>query len=298
MEKWGGCGASSSPGKPAWTRLKKALDSGADRDCLDLEEHVAPGARRARDRECGRLNGRGLLSSPPARDPVPESLPPQPPRRDSGTGAHAPGARRPRPLSVMLPKGEVPTIDAVDENQLPLPDPPRPPAAAPGGEDPAGIERSRPFGRPSHPRLEDTLPHLGRWGAAAETGSGHGVGRPAVAPAPRWCRPRRGPAFSAPWDAVPEIELEDEAALLEESPRARDHRASRGRTAIHPRQIPAIHQAFTPSPEEVERARRVVAAWEARGGGGVALLDGRLLERPVMLQARRILAASGETNDG
>ncbi|TDC78800.1 HpcH/HpaI aldolase/citrate lyase family protein [Streptomyces hainanensis] len=66
-----------------------------------------------------------------------------------------------------------------------------------------------------------------------------------------------------------------------------------GRTAIHPRQIPAIRAAFRPTAEEISRAREVVEAAERagdRGVGAVALPDGRFVDAPVVSRARDILA--------
>jgi citrate lyase subunit beta / citryl-CoA lyase len=59
--------------------------------------------------------------------------------------------------------------------------------------------------------------------------------------------------------------------------------------AIHPDQVPAINAAFTPTEAEVERARRIVAAFEAAGGAGVASLDGQMIDRPHLVLARRVL---------
>jgi citrate lyase subunit beta/citryl-CoA lyase len=61
--------------------------------------------------------------------------------------------------------------------------------------------------------------------------------------------------------------------------------------AIHPAQIAAIHAAFTPSPEEVAWAQRVLAAFHAAPGKGSLTLDGRLLDRPHVRLAERLLAA-------
>ena len=61
-----------------------------------------------------------------------------------------------------------------------------------------------------------------------------------------------------------------------------------GMLAIHPAQIPVINAAFTPSAEEIESARRVIAAVE--DGDGVGTLDGRMVDRPHLEQARRVLA--------
>ena len=65
-----------------------------------------------------------------------------------------------------------------------------------------------------------------------------------------------------------------------------------GMMAIHPDQIPAINAAFTPTAEEVAHARAVVAAFEAAPGAGVLALEGRMIDRPHLVQARRILAAA------
>ncbi len=63
-----------------------------------------------------------------------------------------------------------------------------------------------------------------------------------------------------------------------------------GKLAIHPEQIALINSAFAPTEAEREHARRVVAAFHAASGAGVASLDGRMLDRPHLLQAQRILA--------
>lgn len=62
--------------------------------------------------------------------------------------------------------------------------------------------------------------------------------------------------------------------------------------AIHPDQVAPINAAFTPTEEERRHARRVVAAFAAAGGAGVASLDGQMIDRPHLLQARRVLAAA------
>ena len=64
-----------------------------------------------------------------------------------------------------------------------------------------------------------------------------------------------------------------------------------GKLAIHPEQIAAINAAFSPTAAECEHARRVVAAFAAAPDAGVVSLDGRMLDRPHLLQARRVLAA-------
>ncbi|HEX8364710.1 MAG TPA: CoA ester lyase [Allosphingosinicella sp.] len=65
-----------------------------------------------------------------------------------------------------------------------------------------------------------------------------------------------------------------------------------GMMAIHPAQVPAINGAFTPSEAEIAHARAVVAAFEANPGAGALSLDGRMIDRPHLVQAQRILAAA------
>jgi citrate lyase beta subunit len=62
-----------------------------------------------------------------------------------------------------------------------------------------------------------------------------------------------------------------------------------GKAAIHPTQVPIIQQAFSPDEAEVAWARRIVTAYEDQKGG-VLLVDGKLVERPVIAAARRTLA--------
>jgi len=66
-----------------------------------------------------------------------------------------------------------------------------------------------------------------------------------------------------------------------------------GMMAIHPAQVGPINDAFTPSEEEIAHARDVVAAFDANPGAGALSLDGRMIDRPHLAQARRILDAAG-----
>lgn len=62
-----------------------------------------------------------------------------------------------------------------------------------------------------------------------------------------------------------------------------------GKLAIHPDQIAPINAAFTPNDSELARARRIVAAFAASPEAGVINLDGEMIDRPHLLQARRLL---------
>ena len=60
--------------------------------------------------------------------------------------------------------------------------------------------------------------------------------------------------------------------------------------AIHPAQVPVINEVFTPSPATVDRARRIVAAFDEAGDAGVIGLDGEMLDRPHLARAEKLLA--------
>ena len=62
-----------------------------------------------------------------------------------------------------------------------------------------------------------------------------------------------------------------------------------GKLAIHPAQVGAINAAFSPSAAEVEHARAIVEAFEAQPDAGVLSVGGRMVDRPHLVQARRIL---------
>ena len=81
-------------------------------------------------------------------------------------------------------------------------------------------------------------------------------------------------------------QLDDEACLLNDWRLARRHGFG-AKLCIHPRQVAPIHSAMRPSAEALEWAQRVLAADAA--SPGAARLDGRMVDRPVVLQAQRIL---------
>lgn len=64
-----------------------------------------------------------------------------------------------------------------------------------------------------------------------------------------------------------------------------------GKSVINPRQIKPVHRVFTPTHEEIQKARRILAASQeaASRGSGVVALDGKMIDRPVVLRAERTL---------
>ena len=66
----------------------------------------------------------------------------------------------------------------------------------------------------------------------------------------------------------------------------------RGRACIHPAQIAVVHEVFTPSPEQVDAAQALIAAYDAAVAAGSGVLigpDGRMVDEAVVRQARRLV---------
>lgn len=63
-----------------------------------------------------------------------------------------------------------------------------------------------------------------------------------------------------------------------------------GKLAIHPAQIAAINAAFTPSPDEIAHAQAIVDAFSAEPDAGVLSVAGKMVDRPHLVQAQRVLA--------
>ena len=87
---------------------------------------------------------------------------------------------------------------------------------------------------------------------------------------------------------VPWLDIADEAGLATECARVRAMGFT-GKLAIHPRQVEPVNTAFTPTAEEIEHARGVLAAFEA-AAGGVCTYRGKMIDEPVVAGARRTLA--------
>jgi citrate lyase subunit beta/citryl-CoA lyase len=86
--------------------------------------------------------------------------------------------------------------------------------------------------------------------------------------------------------------IDDEARLREETLRAR--RLGFGaKLCIHPKQLAPVHEGFAPAAEEIAWARRVLDAARASNGAAVAL-DGKMVDRPVILRAQRIVDSARE----
>ena len=83
----------------------------------------------------------------------------------------------------------------------------------------------------------------------------------------------------------------DDLAALDQSCRAAKELGFEGKGCIHPRQVAVVNRSFTPAPDEVERAQRIVLAFrdaEARGLGAVAI-GSKMIDAPVVRRALRTI---------
>jgi citrate lyase subunit beta / citryl-CoA lyase len=99
----------------------------------------------------------------------------------------------------------------------------------------------------------------------------------------------RAAGLEPPIDTV-WMDVGDQKGMARSASRARSH-GFQGKLCIHPSQATLVNAAFESTEAEIAKARRVIAAFEAAGSACV-LLDGQLIEYPVVEGARRVLAAA------
>ncbi len=87
---------------------------------------------------------------------------------------------------------------------------------------------------------------------------------------------------------VPYLDLDDPDGMEREAILARNLGFS-GKGSVHPKQIAALNAVFTPDDAMVERARRIVRTFE-EADTGLVVIDGKLIEKPVLREMRRLLS--------
>jgi (S)-citramalyl-CoA lyase len=97
------------------------------------------------------------------------------------------------------------------------------------------------------------------------------------------------PVMDMPW-----IDLDDQTGLQREAALAKELGFA-AKAAIHPAQIAAIHTIFRPSLADVEVAEAAEAAYRASGGAAVRF-NGKMLEEPMMRRYRQIIALKGKAH--
>lgn len=259
-------------------RFNKAVAAGADAICIDLEDAVAP-----KDKDAARQSAFAFLAEPPGGCAVGFRLNAFT-TLDSFHDVIAFSQSAARPAFIMIPKArsgaEISNLRAALGERCPplwpllegpgalnaLADIAA--AAAPaGGVMLGGVDYAAALGAEMG---WDALFHARTCLVAAAAAAGCG-------------------AIDAPYLAAADLD-----GLEVETRRVRALGFS-GRAAIHPGQVETINRVFTPSDAEISKAEKIAAAF-AEAGGGVALLDGELVEKPVHAAARRTLERRGETD--
>ena len=97
--------------------------------------------------------------------------------------------------------------------------------------------------------------------------------------------------IAAPVDGV-STSIDDVDSLKVDAQRAR-RQGFGAKLCIHPRQVDTVNSAFGPSADEISWAQRVLEA-AARSGGAAVSVEGRMVDRPVMMKAQAIVQEAGE----
>lgn len=243
-------------------RFDKALDSGADAVVLDLEDAVSPENKTL------------------ARDAVRECIARGDPRlvvriNDEATPWFADDLAALRgAAAILLPKAErTATLERVR-------------AACPGAavlalvETARGVLAAEALAQAAQRLVFGTIDFAFDLDLSGDPiGFDHAASRLSLA--------SRAAGIAAPVAGVTTA-IDDESALRAEVARCRAHGFS-AKLCIHPRQVAPIHAALAPSAAELGWAQRVVAAAAASGGAAVQV-DGRMVDKPILLRAQRLLA--------
>ena len=262
----------------------KALATGADIVCVELEDGIAP-----KDKPAARANAMKLFESPQADDGVERVVRINSLRESFGMAdVQAVLATDTLPPALMMPKVRTPDEVALLDDLL----------TERGHETRlhviietnAGLEAAYDIAHCS-PRIDALF--FGGVDMAAELRC-ENAWEPLLYARSRVVHA----AASAGLDAidVPYLDLEDPDGMERAAIQARDLGFS-GKGAVHPRQIAALNAVFTPSAERIARARRIIAEFEA-ADTGLVVIDGKLIEKPVLREMHRIVAIADRIDAG
>jgi len=257
-------------------RFAKALACGADRVILDLEDAVAPDDKaRARSHMAGWLN----TLTPPDRDRLLVRV------NDAASPWHMDDlyCLRGLPLrEVMLSKCESPEqVDQVvrhlpvGASVLPLIETVRGVLAA------AAIARASNVSRLAFGSLDYLLD-------LALPGPGFALDSAALTIAMASRAANLPPPVAG---VTPELGAD---AVQRDLAHARAL-AYGAKMCIHPRQVAVVHKAFRPDATTLAWAQRVVTQWQQSNGAGVIQVDGKMVDKPVLLRAERFLALASQS---
>ncbi len=256
----------------------KALASGADIVCVELEDGIAP-----KDKDTARRNAMALFAEPQADDGVERIVRINCLREAFGLAdVQAVLATDTPPPALMLPK--VRTADEVAWLDDLLTERGHATRLHIIIETNAGLEAVHDIARASS-RIDALF--FGGVDMAAELRC-HNAWEPLLYARSRVVHA----AASIGVDAidVPFLDLDDPEGMEREARLARDLGFS-GKGSIHPKQIGILNRVFTPAPERVAYAKRVIAAFE-EADTGLVVVDGKLIEKPVLREMHRVLTIS------
>ena len=262
----------------------KALATGADIVCVELEDGIAP-----KDKAAARANAMKLFERPQADDGVERVVRINSLREGFGMAdVQAVLATNTPPPALMLPKVRSPDEVALLDGLL-----------TERGHDTrlhviietnAGLEAAWDIAH-SSPRIDALF--FGGVDMAAELGC-ENAWEPLLYARSRVVHAAAGAGLDA--IDVPWLDLEDPDGMERAAVQARELGFS-GKGAVHPRQIAALNAVFTPSAERIARARRIIAGFEA-ADTGLVVIDGKLIEKPVLREMHRIVAIAERTGAG
>ncbi|MDE2789814.1 MAG: CoA ester lyase [Paracoccaceae bacterium] len=256
----------------------KALASGADIVCVELEDGIAP-----KDKTEARKRALALFEQPPADDGVERILRINSLRERFGIeDVHAVLTTHTPPPALMMPKVRTPD-EVVMLDQL-LTEAGHATRLHVIVETNAGLEAAHDLAHCSN-RIDALF--FGGVDMAAELRC-RNAWEPLL-----YARSRVVHAAAAAGiDAidVPYLDLNDPDGMRVAAEQARDLGFA-GKGSIHPKQIAALNEVFTPSAGQIARARRIIAEFEA-ADTGLVVIDGKLIEKPVLREMHRIVAVA------
>ena len=262
----------------------KALASGADIVCVELEDGIAP-----KDKPAARAHAIKLFESPQADDGVERIVRINSLREGFGMAdVQAVLASDSPPPALMMPKVRNPDEVVLLDNLL---------SERGHGtrlhviiETNAGLEAAYDIAHCS-PRIDAMF--FGGVDMAAELRC-----RNAWEPLlyARSCVVHAAASAGLDVIDVPYLDLQDPDGMERAAIQARDLGFC-GKGAVHPKQIAALNAVFTPSAERIARARRIIAEFEA-ADTGLVVIDGKLIEKPVLREMHRIVAIADRVGAG
>ena len=254
----------------------KALASGADIVCVELEDGIAP-----KDKETARNKGLALFATPQADDGVERIVRINCLRTAFGLAdVQAVLATDTPPPALMLPKvmtpDEIVWLDDVltergHDTRLHI-----------IIETNAALEAAYEIAQAS-PRIDALF--FGGVDMAAELRCKNAWEPLLYA---RSCVAHAAAAASVDAIDVPYLDLEDPDGMEREACLVRDLGFS-GKGAIHPKQISILNRAFTPDEAAIAHAQRILQAF-AEADTGLVVVDGKLIEKPILREMHRILS--------